>query len=455
MALRYSIAIVGLLWTASDCRLNAQTILSEEREHITFDTIFHPDGTYTAFIVNDMEILEDKCYFCGVKTHSHTGGLPLDSLGFVGKCKIPVGGFGPIVEYEIQTVPYTKCLNRMTVCGGGTNVMIAMIGIHDTAVRQDCLAMVKNITPAWNWLYDLRINSDTNERFTDIDCNSKDLVIVSRRMNVTPNDTEEEYLYVRRANLQDVMDYHNCSDLNYRHRFHLTTASLSSNGYTLKHKEDADIRMCAVPWNTSVHIAYECIGKVWNCHYATALCRVETSGVSMDNLQIVEEDFIKPGTLVDMKYIYDASGDERGNAVGLLHLADTGTYTSVLESPFGLVNDYGTIYQCLVQNSKERRFSSLNIYNGNGIRLAGREKPGNNNIVHLKQRRQTVNDKGWCLNNDKKPVKVCEDVLYPESPVVILRKKTQTPQKFLWGETHTPEPDQVSANKICSKETQQ
>ena len=369
----------------------------------TIPITIHPASS-VGYVIKDMKVADDTCYFCGARVISDQEGPSpqADSVGIVGKFYLPAAGFGVTANYQLQIVPKTKCLNRMTVYNNNQSRMIAMIGVSDSVVRCDCLAMIKTTTPGGLWEYDLRVCTDPDERFTDIGYNVKTLVIASRR---TGTD-EEKYVYLRSTSVDGVVYNSDCNGLNSRHRFHPDVATPANNEhYTMKHWQNADIRMCMVPWETEVHLAYECIvedplsPKV----NATALTRVETTfyPMKMDNIQIIKECDTVPGSLCDVKYVYDTYGTTNGNAVAILHRAESMDHKTVVEYPMGLIFDYGLSYWALIQWSKIRRIMSLPVYSGNKIRLGGHYLPTTNRLVHLKQNRQFLDDKQWCINNDK------------------------------------------------------
>lgn len=184
--------------------------------------LYYPNQSLSFYVVSDMEVVDNVCYFCGVWVHAYTSGTPnSDSTGFVGKFTLPVTGVGAVTGYELQTLQNVKSLKRMTVCKNDNDqtVMIAMIGRSDSTSPADCLAMVKNTAPGGGWLYDLRICNDTLERFTDIDQNNKLLLIVSRREAAG----EENSVHFREAPIDNIMYSHDCTHL--FTRYNLDTAS--------------------------------------------------------------------------------------------------------------------------------------------------------------------------------------------------------------------------------------
>ena len=335
----------------------------------------------------------------------------------------------------------------MTVCKEYPYIMISMIGRSDSSIPTDCLAMVKFTTPGGGWLYDLRINSDPDERFTDIDHNAKEIAIASRR---TGQD-EENYVYLRTAEIYDVFFFNDCSNFNTRNQYQPSAGSNPSLFYSMNHTQDADIRLCAVPWNSYMHLAYECTGAPIHLPYATTLCRVETNGMHMDNLQIIEEGFAKPNTLLDMKYVYNSEGEDSGNTVAILHQTDT-DYKSFVEYPFGLISDYSAPYLALVQKSKQRCFSSISVWGGNDIRLGGIEKPSAAHIAHLRQVRQYLGEKDICILNSNTSVAWKNTTLIPSTSSVPMRKHTNTPLPFVWNAFPAVETIHAPADLNCYKE---
>ena len=224
----------------------------------------------------------------------------------------------------------------------------------------------------------------------------------------------------------------------------------------MKHWQDADIRMCMVPWETNVHIAYECIVEdpLSPKLNATALTRVETTfyPMKMDNIQIIKECDTVPGTLRDVGYVYNTHETTQGNSVAILHMTDSWDYKTVVEYPFGLIYDYSFSYWTLVQKSKIRRFSSLSIWDGNKIRLGGHYLPTTNRLVHLKQNRQFLEDKQWCIPNEKAQVLVNDAILYAEVVDSPLRKQFNILQEFLWGVVINAETELVETELTCYKQ---
>lgn len=366
-----------------------------------------------SYTVNDMQVIGKTCFFCGVRSVMSivNNVTVIDSIGFIGRlylndwdCTYPADS----IKHKLQLIKGTKSLERMAVEASGSDTILAMTGIADINNSNSCLVVAKRTYLSTSWKYDIRMTPDENETFTDIAIDAKNIVIASRRYG----SLEAYKFYLRSANKYSVTFLDDYSDFASQNSFNIYSVSLecSTQGVnaTLDHDLDVQIRICAIPWESAVHVAYEChsSSSLLLNNYSTALGRVETglSPMTMDNIQVTAGLYARPGTFVDMKYIYNTPSIETTNAIGLVHITEESAMTHI-EYPYGLLSDYGGSYIAFRQTANTHLYNSMSVFNGNDIRLAGRFNPATLNLIHLNSERQYIESNKRCLENKK--INIC------------------------------------------------
>lgn len=423
-----------------------------------------PDTTYqdaiTCYMVNDMQVIGESCYFCGCRTHSTivNNMVVTDSVGFIGRLHLndwECSGPANNIKYQLRLVSETKTLERLAAKELGGDTILAMTGIANLFNSISCLVVAKRTYLSTSWRYDIWMTNDSPETFTDIVIDVKNIVLASRRNG----QAESTKFYLRSAGLNAVIYSEDYSNFDNRNKFNTQTASLecTTQGLSvdLAHDMDAQIRLCAIPWETVVHVAYEChsSSSLLQETYSTALGRIETSTspMTMDNIQVTAGQYDYPGTFIDMKYIYNNANNYYLNAVAILHVSDDEP-KSIIEYPYSLLSDYGGLYSAFKQTSSIHLFNSMSVFNGKDIRFGGRFKSAALNLVHLITERQYLLTKEWCLSHSDIEVCTSNDTLtagIENSPLI--QYGLNLPDFFSWGNLHTAQLSTATGEITCSK----
>ena len=416
------------------------------------DTILY--NGYIEYHVNDMYLLNRRGYFCGTRIKRTTvfdneSGRPvetIDSVGVLGRFVMTSTGFGNPAHVYIKLLEETKSLEHMDGYVDSYDMLIAMTGVANLRSSASCMVVARYRDFYGTWAYSVWSPYDESETFTDVTINAKETVFASRRSG--SNNMGDFYLRI--ANATSLI-YDDCSELVYRYK--LTPRSLLSSppDQILEHSETADIRLCAVPWESYVHVAYPCYYPYNQSYlYCTALCRVSTNfSVQMDNLQVVEDWYSDEKQFLDMGYLYKTYYQEQDASVALLQ--SNSTYNTVVLYPNALNSAYGTPSQTLKQMLVDNIMHSVSIFNGNNVRLAGIWNSTSPKLTYLKQEKPNINDKDACMKNSKVdvwPVEGSQIVAGVGAPLSLVNASISD---FLWGDVKYMTPDYIAKDTVCEK----
>ena len=348
--------------------LNSGTV----KEFIIYDTNTAANNTIS-YAVNDMRVVGDMCYFCGMRVYTHgepdpeTGGVLKDSVGILGRFPLDPSGFGARVKFDLKHVHGTKCLSRMATYVYGTDTLLAIIGIVDKPTSQSCLtvARVNGLNP---WQYNVLYPnvSATMDVFTDIAIDAHKTTIASYQKDNGGKDH-----FCLRSSRNFMLDFDTYTDFDNLYKYSVSPLTTNDTCAKLVRPEYADVRLSAVPWEKKVYAAF--MASEDSCPtslYRTAMCEIQTSAMLLTNAQVVQRLYKDAHSLVDMKYLYRTFGTESGASVALLHLADD-DYNTIVEYPNALVSSYsGVVPKVLVQMHGKNRMRSVSAY-GDNVRFGG------------------------------------------------------------------------------------
>lgn len=391
-----------------------------------------------SYKINDMRVIGDMCYFCGVRMYTHgeldpeTGAQIVDSIGILGRFYLNPSGSGLTGKFDLKHFPETKRIDRMTIYGRnipgfGNDTVVAMIGIMQNFGSPSCLIVAKlKVTPVWEYIVRYADNySGMDEIFTDITSNMNKIVIASYIRGVG----EENYFYLRTAE-RDSVRINNFGQFDTRYKYDLL--QLSDSCFSLVRPDNAIVRLCTVPWAKKLYASFACNMNSTHSLYPTALCEITTDNMDMIGVQVVRKTYITPYTLIDMKYLYKVYNDENDATVALLHNTNE-IYKTVVEYPQALTSNCSTYYKMLVQQLVDSKMLSLSAYNGNDIRFGGVYGETPTKLTYLQELQPLLFSKSLCMENNDADVFATQKNVIPEPENRPLVCKQQEMNSLVWG----------------------
>ncbi len=163
----------NIVRTVNDKELVVSSFDSElMQETLTFIKDSEP-LTYVAlpsnYSIKDMEVFEDRVYFCGVNTTMN--------CGYVGMIDAPTGGQA-LGGFSFINMEYTKTLTKLVVFNNIVNstVEVVAVGTPLHTSYKSCVVDLNNINPSTNlWEYKLAHTND--EEIFDVAVVSDDIVV--------------------------------------------------------------------------------------------------------------------------------------------------------------------------------------------------------------------------------------------------------------------------------------
>ena len=403
--------------------------------------------------INDMAVSRRRGYFCGTRvtitlTQDDVTGETVetvDSVGILGYYDLYASGFNDPVKAHIKLMHETKSLKRMEYSSSDDYAMVAMIGVAKLPGSPSCLVVASNQVNPESWYYSVRYTNDDTETFTDIAINAKEVVVASQ----CAGEANRKYFFLRMARKDDIVLYNDYLNLNYRHRFSPCDL-FSPPRNILQHPEGADIRLCAVPDDSYVHVAYTCGSNDLNHPCATILCGVPTAGlIEMDNVQIVKESYDTMSSFVDMKY----QDDGTETTVALLYTDVNEEVGTMVLYPFAFNSAYGTPSIALKQVLQDNRMQSMSIYNGNSVRLAGVWDLASYNLTSLQQTKPHIIDKSKCMDNGYTEVElIMSSQVATNSTKILHSYPNQQMVQLNWGDEKSYPTMTLGKQKVCERE---
>ena len=216
-----------------------------------------------SYSVNDMKVAGDCCFFCGRIVIPTEPPLPppiIDrSSGFYEKGYIAClyldsidNPYNPNVRCRFSLIEGTYEMTKMAIYSYSNDTAIALIGKYGNPDHTSCLVSVTSSGSSWqNNVYYF---TDTTETLTDITLTDKCLVTASRFGGETTT------FGVRYVNLYDFFYSTNITDYTSLNKFdtHNLLTNPPSPPATAWHRNDATIRIVAVPSSNNVIIGQEC-----------------------------------------------------------------------------------------------------------------------------------------------------------------------------------------------------
>ena len=401
------------------------------------------------YFVNDMRVVGDMCYFCGVREYVHgevdpeTGLMVIDSVGILGRFRLDPSGFGTPVKFDLRHFSKTKSLDRMVVCANVFDTVIAMTGMRRVSPSLSCLMVVRKIA-SWSLPWEYGIWSTANnplDVFTDIAADADNITIASYGRN---NDGKNHFC-LRKALKYNLFGYSIGTIYDSLYTYSTNKDSLCISfvrpGY-------AEVRLSAVPWKQKAYAAFSCsLNACDSMRCQTAMCEINTGNMMLNNIQIVQKMYGTPHTLVDTKYLYKTDGDESTASVALLHLTED-DYHTVVEYPRALVSSYaGAAPRALVQRMEEERMQSVSTYSGNDVRLGGMMSSSLPVLTYIQETLPVIHDGSMCMQNGDADILI-SGPLSPGRSKNALVEDDDNLTRFSWG-LKTSVPMEVNADNIC------
>lgn len=416
------------------------------KEFIITDTIT-ATGT-VSYRINDVCVVGDMCYFCGVRRFIYTEPDPVsgaelgDSVGILGRFYLDPAGFGSSVKYNIRYVSQTKSLDRMVAYFSNNDTVLAMIGVVNNSTSESCLMVARRrVTFLEQWKYIVRCAS-TTEVFTDIAVDAGIITISSYQRS-----TNGKYHF----NLRKAVKLEMFSSTSLSSKFDsLYTYDLDNTCAKLIRPDNTDVLLSAVPWNMKTYAAFACsMNFCEDSPCQTAMCEIETENMVMNIIQIVQKMYSSPHTLKDTKYLYKSSGDESSASVALLHLTDD-SYKTVVEYPYALPSSYtGTVPRALVQQLENNVMRSISSYGGNDVRFGGQWGfPTTSIPTYLQEILPSIGDGDMCMQNNESEVLIIDHAEMPVRDNVSLADKTESLVDLVWG-TKVVYPKVINVDNTC------
>ena len=426
--------------------LNSGTV----KEFIIYDTNTAANNTIS-YAVNDMRVVGDMCYFCGIRVYTHgepdpeTGGVLKDSVGILGRFPLNPSGFGGSVKFDLKHFHETKCLSRMATYVYGTDTLLAIIGIVNQPTSQSCLTVAR-VNGLNSWQYNVLYSnvSATMDVFTDIAIDAQMTTIASYQKANGGRDH-----FCLRSSRNFMLDFDTYTDLDNLYKYSVSPLTTNDTCVRLVRPEYADVRLSAVPWEKKVYAAF--MTSEDSCPtspYRTAMCEIQTSDMLINNAQVVQRLYRDSHSLVDMKYLYRTFGTEVGASVALLHLADD-NYNTIVEYPNALVSSYsGVVPKVLVQMHGKNRMSSVSAYGGN-VRFGGVWEVSAPVLTCLQEDLPSVYSNSQCMVNCDADIMTVGGPQGPQTLYSQLQRLYFDMSDLEW-DTKTSSTTTVTVTNVCS-----
>ncbi len=406
--------------------------VNDVRQFAIGDTATYARNTIS-YKINDMRVVGNMCYFCGVRRYIYadpdpeTGETVVDSVGIVGRFRLSPLGFYQSHKYHLKHVHETKSLDRMVAYAHDGDTVIAMIGIVDNPASESCVTVARvTTTDPWKYYVKYTDNSVVEEVFTDIAVDSRNVMIASYHRNVAGKG----YFNLRVADKGSVKNI-TSTDFDIRYKYAQSPSALSGLCYSLDRPDYAAVHLCAASGDSKVYAAYACCVDNIVPVYPTALCAIETNSKNLLNTQIVQKTYLTPHTLVDMEYIGGSTGTGIPASVALLHRTG-GLYQTVVEYPYANIGSY-VVMRALVQKMTDNVLGSVSVYGGADIRFGGVWSPALNRLTYLQELLPSLADEDLCMPNHDAGIVTMDGPVVPESDPSPLMQKTPDMESLNWG----------------------
>ena len=405
------------------------------------------------YVVNDMRVVGDMCYFCGCRECNYgepdpwTGGLVTDSIGILGRFRLDPSGTMTLSSFDLKLMRETKALQRMAVDASNHDTLLVMTGIVNTpysTTSASCLAVARvrhTIVPD-PWKYNVAyVGNDPDEVFTDLAIDTRYAVIASYRKV----SGDKYYFYLRAAKSTDILFDDDYTDFDDRNKY-----SLADSCIKITRPDNAEVRLSAVPWDKKVYASFMCsMNPCKDSLYNTAMCEIATNSMNLENIQVVQKIFSTPHTLVDTKYLYKTYGDASTAFVALLHQPD-GRFGTVVEYPHALTSSYPYTEQtALVQRLADYKISSVSALNGSvyDVRFGGVRR-SSTIPTYLQEILPSLYDNSQCMQNSEADVLVIPDLIRPDRITNMLISIYEDIKALGW-DTKPTNPESVDVDNIC------
>ena len=408
-----------------------------------------PDTTFVdgalGYTIKDMRVVGDMCYFCGMRVRDHFDGSSFvtDSVGVLGRFRLPPLGFDKLVKYDLKLIDETKSLDRMAAFAGNSDTVLAMIGIVNNPASESCLTVARvNYAGQWDYYVEYTDNSVVEEVFTDIAVDHDNVTIASYHRNTEGRN----HFNLRISSNYDVRhDTYSYFDI--LNEYTPTSISMESSCYTLARPDYAAVRLCAEPNESKVHAAFACYTDNTLPVYPTAMCEIETVSKVLLSAQIVQKTYLTAHTLVDMAYIETSLVSGGPAAVALLHQTD-GMYKTVVEYPYANIGSYGSYPQALMQQKTDEMLGSVCAHDRDDVRFGGVLNSATTRLTYLQEMLPPITSTDKCMHNSEVAIKKNVTNEVPMKIPCPLLSRTDGMQKLNWAHKTEVRKD-VDANNPC------
>ena len=349
------------------------------------------------YTVNDMVVVGNKCYFCGKKIvpigmEQGENGLyttVYDSMGYIGEMALDsvTDADNGNIKYRIWPIRETNNLYRIDATArlngeGNSDTLVGMVGI-DSLDHKTCLVLLNKSGVTWSERRLLYPNRNTSETFCDMVFSDRDIAVVSRFAD------SNFFFAMRTARTDDVFFYNDYTGLDTLYKFNtrqmITKISQKNKSW---HFNNVGIRLSAIPNSNEVNVAYESYkSRPYGVHdemSQTSLFLMELpaypgAGIRMNDAMNVDAGIKDIGSFSDMAYVV------YGNKVALLHRSPNGFYLSgaMQMVTWNNVGDIDNYY-----SPDDESLTSLDVYNGHQVWVAGHRTTHNDSIVQFYQHAQ-------------------------------------------------------------------
>ena len=408
-----------------------------------------PDTTfmngYVSYTVKDMRVVDDMCYFCGVRIHEHIEGSVsvTDSVGVLGRFSLSPSGFAQQVKYDLKLIRETKSLDRMAAFADYSDTVVAMIGIVNNPASESCLAVARiNSTAQWDYYVEYTDNSVVEEVFTDIAVDPKSVTIASYHKNAEG----KSHFNLRISDNYDVQhDTYSYFDI--LNRYTPILMSMPNPCYTLVRPDYAAVRLCTPPNESIVYAAFACYANNLPPVYPTGMCEIETVSKILLSAQIVQNTYTTPHTLVDVAYLDASMASGSPATVALLHQTD-GLYKTVVEYPYADISNYGPSPTALVQQKGDELLSSVYAHDRDDVRFGGVLDYAIRKLTYLQEVLPPITSKDMCMYNSDANIMASNDLQAPDAYPSPLLHKTEEMKPLNWAHKAAA-PVEVGAENPC------
>lgn len=342
----------------------------------------HTNVMNERYIINDMGLTKDACFFCGAKvTRNQNNGF--DTIGIVGRIDMP----NAINNYtnlgmSICPIPNTTVLTQMDISNNSSAPQICLVGVERLVNTERACAAFVEWQNMWNYNVCRLINPD--ETLTDITFTNDDnkVVAVSRLDN-------EHFKFVLRCDYASNLFVFSpipppsSGPVGFGRRYYFNTSGLTllSSTSTNPTWHDNDVPFKIVSHNDSkyVTVAYECVDntKVCESQHQVAMFKVDVSNapwgysMSIDKQQMVHGYFNEDATFVDIQY-WSFPED----SFALLHRLD-GPHKILSSLSFPLWDTYGHMPALFTDQEVIQSIDYQYTTSGGQIVMGGNQNPGN------------------------------------------------------------------------------